>query len=254
MSVADAAKLTAGYDYNEALKAQIKTLQESKAAATAAAQAQAQAAQASQQAAQQLKSAWQSITDSLYGEVKRIRGLVSGETAASYAGAQSAFAVATAQARAGDQDAAKYLPQLSQTLLAMAEQQAPTLEALNRIRAMTAASLEATGQGYTRYGVKIPGFEGGGDFGGGLRIVGENGPELEMTGPSRILNTNQTQSMFNNAELIAEVRALRQEVTQLRTENRAQQTAIAQNTEKTAKVLVRNDTGAGLYTTSVAPV
>jgi hypothetical protein len=31
-------------------------------------------------------------------------------------------------------------------------------------------------------------FENGGDFGGGVRLVGERGPELEFTGPSRILS------------------------------------------------------------------
>ena len=38
----------------------------------------------------------------------------------------------------------------------------------------------------------IPGFASGGDFGGGLRLVGERGPELEATGASRIFNASQT--------------------------------------------------------------
>jgi hypothetical protein len=40
-------------------------------------------------------------------------------------------------------------------------------------------------------------FASGGDFGGGLRLVGEQGPELEVTGPSRIFNANQTKAMLN---------------------------------------------------------
>ncbi|QFQ88270.1 hypothetical protein F8A10_12190 [Paracoccus kondratievae] len=44
----------------------------------------------------------------------------------------------------------------------------------------------------------IPGFAFGGDFGGGLRIVGENGPELEFTGPSRIMNAELTRQLLSS--------------------------------------------------------
>ena len=40
-------------------------------------------------------------------------------------------------------------------------------------------------------GKGVPGFAGGGMHSGGLRWVGENGPELEATGPSRIWNAQQ---------------------------------------------------------------
>jgi TP901 family phage tail tape measure protein len=40
----------------------------------------------------------------------------------------------------------------------------------------------------------IPGFAGGGDFGGGVRLVGEIGPEIEATGAARI---HSTQSLLN---------------------------------------------------------
>lgn len=43
----------------------------------------------------------------------------------------------------------------------------------------------------------IPGFAGGGDHRGGLRIVGERGPELEFTGPSRILDAQMTRSVLS---------------------------------------------------------
>ena len=42
----------------------------------------------------------------------------------------------------------------------------------------------------------IPGFASGGDHRGGLRIVGERGPELEATGPSRIWNADQTRNLL----------------------------------------------------------
>ena len=62
----------------------------------------------------------------------------------------------------------------------------------------------------------IPGYASGGDFGGGLRLVGENGPELEVTGPSRIFNANQTASMLrgggDSGATTEEVRALRRDI------------------------------------------
>lgn len=42
-------------------------------------------------------------------------------------------------------------------------------------------------------------FAAGGNHSGGLRIVGENGPELEATGPSRIFNANQTKNMLSGS-------------------------------------------------------
>lgn len=78
----------------------------------------------------------------------------------------------------------------------------------------------------------IPRFEAGGMFAGGLRMVGERGPELEVTGPARYWSSAQTQAMLSGAgggseELLAEVRALRAEVSGLRAA--AQRTA--QNTD-----------------------
>lgn len=40
----------------------------------------------------------------------------------------------------------------------------------------------------------LPGYAGGGSFGGGARIVGEYGPEVETTGPSRIFTAQQIAS------------------------------------------------------------
>lgn len=45
----------------------------------------------------------------------------------------------------------------------------------------------------------IPGFATGGDHLGGLRIVGERGPELEATGPARIFNASQTRAMLSGS-------------------------------------------------------
>lgn len=80
----------------------------------------------------------------------------------------------------------------------------------------------------------IPGFANGGDFGGGLRWVGERAIELEATGPSRIHSTQALMSALRNpsegnAALVAEVRALRQEVAALRETNSRENYAIAKH-------------------------
>ena len=67
----------------------------------------------------------------------------------------------------------------------------------------------------------VPGYAAGGDFAGGLRMVGERGPELEVTGPSRIINNADlfqrlSSPASSNAELVAEVRLLRKEIAELR--------------------------------------
>jgi len=45
-------------------------------------------------------------------------------------------------------------------------------------------------------GWSVPGFAGGGDHRGGARIVGENGPELEVTGPARYFSASQTKKIL----------------------------------------------------------
>lgn len=82
-------------------------------------------------------------------------------------------------------------------------------------------------------------FANGGFHNGGLRLVGENGPELEVTGPSRIYNANQTAAMLGGSV------GVEQQIADLRTEMRASLYAIAKNTGKTSDQLQRWD-GDGL--------
>lgn len=153
-----AAQVVAAYDYNEALRQQIRATTDAQQAADALAAEQARAADAAQQAAEQFRNAWQSVADSLFDEVSRIRGLIQGGPGGlTLAAAQAQFAIATAQARSGDQDAARSLPGLSQTLLELATANAGSLLELNRIRAAIAASLEQTGTGLAgRFGLTVP--------------------------------------------------------------------------------------------------
>lgn len=153
---------------NRDILAQIFAMEDQRAAQQAAAQAAQEAAAAAAEAArqaEQLRQAWQSVTDGIYGEVKRIRGLTGGSAQQSLAGAQSQFAITTAQARAGDQEAAKLLPGLSQTLLQLAEANATNLVDLQRIRAQIAASLEQTGASLVaRFGLTLPKFAVGTNY------------------------------------------------------------------------------------------
>lgn len=80
----------------------------------------------------------------------------------------------------------------------------------------------------------IPAFAAGGYHSGGLRLVGENGPELEYTAPSYISNNRDTRNLLDNSELVAEVRELRREL-------KAANYAVAKNTFKTSKILDRWD-------------
>lgn len=82
--------------------------------------------------------------------------------------------------------------------------------------------------------IGVKGFASGGYHSGGLRIVGENGPELEATGPSRIYNAQQTSRMMGG-DASAEIKELRKEVANL---NYAL-LAIAKNTGSAAKTLDR---------------
>lgn len=143
---------------NRALKEQIYALED-----MAKAQADATSAQQeSARAAEQLKSAWQSVTDGIFGEVDRIRALMGSGSAESLAQSQSAFAIATAQARAGSQDAAKTLPALAQAMLSLAEAQAGSYLDVQRLRGQTAASLERTGLDIAgRMGLVVPSAFGG---------------------------------------------------------------------------------------------
>jgi hypothetical protein len=78
----------------------------------------------------------------------------------------------------------------------------------------------------------IPGFAAGGMFSGGPRIVGENGPELEVTGPSRIYSNRDTANMFRDPELAASVDGLRREVSGMRSEQLQIQVEISKNVKR----------------------
>ena len=67
-----------------------------------------------------------------------------------------------------------------------------------------------------------PTFASGGMHSGGMRLVGEQGPELEVTGPSRIYSAQQTKNMLSggSGEVVSELRSLRREVSEMKAEQR----------------------------------
>lgn len=153
------------------------------------------------------------VTNSIIDEIKRLRGeILTSSPSSSIAALQSQFAINTAAARAGDTSAIASLPQLSQAIEESVKLQATSAADIVRIQAWLVNSLTETS---TLLGTSVPAFASGGLHSGGLRIVGENGPELEATGPSRIFSASQTAGMLNGegvAELIYEVQMLRAEV------------------------------------------
>jgi len=101
----------------------------------------------------------------------------------------------------------------------------------------------------------VPQFAMGGMHSGGLRIVGERGPELEVTGPARYWSAADTTAMLGNSQrreelLAAEIRALRAEVAGLRTEARV--TAVAANKTQRLWERVTRD-GESMQITDVTP-
>lgn len=63
-------------------------------------------------------------------------------------------------------------------------------------------------------------FALGGYHSGGIRMVGERGPEIEATGPSRVFSANQTKRMMQNPDLVEAVKSMKQEISELRNEQR----------------------------------
>lgn len=230
------------YDRLAALRAEQIAAQEAAKIAAEATASEKQSAEDARRAAEdvqrateQMRSAWQSVTDTIFDEVARIRGLMNGGSAQSFAGAQSQFSIATAQARAGDQDAAKLLPSLSKALLDLAETNAATALDLARIRLQTLASLTGTGNALTgQHGLKVPSYAVGTNYlpSTGL-VMAHEGERIVPAADNRALMARLSSPAQNNSELVAEVRALRAELSGLRSEA----VATAGHTEKTARLL-----------------
>ena len=180
-----------------------------------------QDAQEAAKAADELRKAWSDVGDSIMDEVKRIRGLTEAGGEASFASLMGQFNAANASARGGDQDAAKLLPSLSQSLLTAAANAATSRQELDRVRAQTAAQLEATWAAIQ-----------------GRSFTPVTGSALVAGSASPMPGVDAAQAMAPaNDDLVAELRQLRDEVAQLRQDNNAGHAATASNTGGIKKTL-----------------
>lgn len=193
-----------------------------------AAEDQQRAAEDAANAAEKLRSAWTQITDGLIAEIKRIRGVMD-TGPKTYAGALAEFNNSSMLARAGDQEAAKALPGLSQTLLSVAANTARSAEDLARLQGLTAASLEQT-----------------------LAVINQAAGPVASTVPAtgtapswwdqfaaNQMGAAPVPANDGQTALIDELKALRQEVSDLRDEQRIASATIASGTAKTARILER---------------
>lgn len=89
----------------------------------------------------------------------------------------------------------------------------------------------------------IPRFAKGGFHSGGLRIVGEKGPELESTGPARITSNNDLAKLLSNDDVVAKLSALIQEIQTNNTLNRRVANKLDAVTVQTPKGQVALRTG-----------
>lgn len=120
------------------------------------------------------------------------------------------------------------------------------VDAVNASKDTTRDGLRAVVAALT--GKPVPAFAAGGLHAGGWRIVGERGPEMEYTGPSRIFNARDTAGMFaggDNTALLRELQALRAEVAGLRRDTVPLQAQAVVNTGRAVRQMERWD-GSGL--------
>jgi hypothetical protein len=216
---------------NKALQEQVWALEDQQKAADDAANA-----------AEQLRNAWAQITDGLIAEIKRIRGVRS-DTPTNYAGALAAFNNASMLARAGDQEAAKALPGLSQALLAVAANTARSAEDLGRLQGLTAASLEQTLAIITQASGTEP----------AAATSAATTPSWWEQLTANQMGTASIPANDGQSAMIDELKALRQEVSDLRDEQRIAAATIASGTSKTARILERvTPDGDAIFTRTAA--
>lgn len=219
--------------------------------------------------ARTVRDAWRDVVKGIEAAIKKLRGDIVGDNAAAV---RAQYASTLSAARGGDRAAIDALPALAQQLSRIGEGTARSALELARLRGTLAADLESVinaargssaarsddmlsmlgrlqwirvdpatgsyllgaggGGGGFSIGGGAPGFASGGLHSGGWRVVGERGPELEATGPSRIHTGDQLGQAMGVDELRNEVRVMRQEMV-------AMQHAVVRNTSRMTKLLER---------------
>ncbi|GAB2731508.1 tape measure protein [Comamonas sediminis] len=187
-------------------------------------------------AAKKLADQWRKTIDSMLNEMERLRSELLGVTddhgAAYY---EALFAIKTAQARAGDQDAADELPQIIRNLENMAKANASSQADVLLKQAEWLASLTDT-RSYLagKYGVDI-----------GNQQVAEAaaaaaGRVIQTTGSAAF--SGALQSSSDNPVLVSEVRALRVALENHDNNRKSEAAASVPAVQRMNKVLTRWDT------------
>ncbi len=116
----------------------------------------------------------------------------------------------------------------STSLLGLIEVSTATVATLLQQYLVLQSNTGAAKYAYETSGALAPSVAFGGAFAeGGLArgtvLVGEKGPEIvNFTNPGRVYSNKASNELFNTSELVAEIKALRTEVTQLRKEQQQQ--------------------------------
>jgi hypothetical protein len=158
------------------------------------------------QAGYKAQEAWEGVSKTIQEEITRLRG--GGAVGQSFATLQSQFAIATAQARAGDVTALAKLPDLSKALEDASLKMSGTLDEFRRSQAFLANSLEQT-------------------------IYGGNSPYTPVTQAQQYATPNLA---YSGNSVSADVRG---EVAGFRAESKAQQESIAITLDRLYRIMNR---------------
>ncbi|MCU1382255.1 MAG: hypothetical protein JWL71_952 [Acidobacteria bacterium] len=211
-------------------------------------------------AAEDTTQAQQTLLDdvvSKWGDVaKTLRdyaaGLLGGIGGTSLAAARQKFTAVSTSARLGDIDAATQLRDVSeafrQASLATSSSSTDYIRDPAKIQSAVNRTITTADQqvsiaqkqldelrNISRILGGVPGFASGGDHAGGWRVVGENGPELEYTGPSTIYPARGGMGGADVGAIVDELRAVRAELAELKANTRS----IAMSGHKTERMLDR---------------
>lgn len=191
-----------------------------------------------QEAAEKLKDTWSSVIDAMTDEVRRLRDEILGTGPAAQASAMAQFVSSTAAARAGDSAAAERLPELARLVVEMAENTSASLGDYRVVQGFVMSSLNETRTMLANgYGIDLP------KLATGTNYVPRDMVAMLHEGEAVVPKAyNPAAAGSGNADVVAELRALRNEFAQLKQVQVAQAAALGR-----LERLVDSVTGGGAY-------
>ncbi|HMS05345.1 MAG TPA: hypothetical protein PKD73_06080 [Burkholderiaceae bacterium] len=235
-----------------ALKAQQKTLEESARAQIAAIDEQTKLAQQAVDALRGQDVSLRTLNETMLGLREAMIAAATGR--APNPAAPAIASTGTAYAAANVNAAADFVARAA----AAGDARAILVGAqANKLNASDVAELaKRAGLDWTTEQVRaaaasmgVPGFAAGGLHAGGVRLVGEYGPELEITGPARYWSASQTESMLRGAasggasDSGDSILVIHHDLSRVERSINAMLSRIAEASESTAKMLKRWDAG-----------